>query len=39
MGKVVVSFQEDENIIRKVDELAPQRGSDRSAIITEAVRK
>ena len=39
MTKITVSFLEDKQVIEHVDKLAFERGSDRSAIIRECIRK
>ena len=37
--KIIVSFQEEKKIIEAVDKIASNRGTDRSAIIRECIRK
>ena len=39
MTKSIVSFLEDKQIIDNIDKIATERGSDRSAIIRECIRK
>lgn len=39
MTKTIVSFLEDKQIIENIDKIANERGSDRSAIIRECIRK
>ena len=39
MQKIIVSFQEEKKIIEKVDKIDSNRGTDRSAIIRECIRK
>jgi predicted transcriptional regulator len=39
MTKTIISFLEDKQIIESIDKLALERGSDRSAIIRECIRK
>ena len=39
MTKQTISFLEDRQIIESIDKLASERGSDRSAIIRECIRK
>lgn len=39
MTKTIVSFLEDNQVIQSVDKIATERGSDRSAIIRECIRK
>jgi metal-responsive CopG/Arc/MetJ family transcriptional regulator len=39
MTKAIVSFLEDKQIIENIDKVASERGSDRSAIIRECIRK
>ena len=37
--KIIVSFQEEKKIIETLDKIASNRGTDRSAIIRECIRK
>ena len=37
--KKIISFQEEKKIIETVDKIASNRGTDRSAIIRECIRK
>jgi metal-responsive CopG/Arc/MetJ family transcriptional regulator len=39
MARTIISFQEDTQIIETIDKIAVKRGSDRSAIIRECIRK
>ena len=39
MTKTIVSFLEDKQVIENIDKIATERGSDRSAIIRECIRK
>jgi metal-responsive CopG/Arc/MetJ family transcriptional regulator len=39
MTKQTISFLEDKQVIESIDKLALERGSDRSAIIRECIRK
>jgi metal-responsive CopG/Arc/MetJ family transcriptional regulator len=39
MTKQTISFLEDNQVIENIDKLAQERGSDRSAIIRECIRK
>jgi len=39
MTKTIVSFLEEKQIIEDIDKIAFERGSDRSAIIRECIRK
>lgn len=39
MKKQIISFQEEKSIIDRIDKIASSRGTDRSAIIRECIRK
>jgi metal-responsive CopG/Arc/MetJ family transcriptional regulator len=39
MSKQTISFLEDKQVIESIDKIATERGSDRSAIIRECIRK
>lgn len=39
MKKQIISFQEEKTVIKIVDKIAASRGTDRSAIIRECIRK
>ena len=39
MNKRIISFQEEKAIIDRVDKIASDRGTDRSSIIRECIRK
>jgi metal-responsive CopG/Arc/MetJ family transcriptional regulator len=39
MQKQTISFLEDKRVIESIDKVAQERGSDRSAIIRECIRK
>jgi metal-responsive CopG/Arc/MetJ family transcriptional regulator len=39
MQKRTLSFLEDKQVVESIDKLAQERGSDRSAIIRECIRK
>jgi len=39
MKKQIISFQEEKTVIELIDKIAKNRGTDRSAIIRECLRK